>query len=174
MTFRVQALTYICRLGPRKLQRKISAAADLSTPVTLQVHALHNRAGPQTPLANLRKERRGGEPSTDYFSAQTDRCPKSQEDHEDPSKRSESSSNLPTRQTSDVAENSDGSERGKSPASPAVMTPSVLAEQGEARYNGQSGTNSTVLLVEDNDVNMKVSPIHEKNPPSLAHPDNPR
>lgn len=131
--------------------RAIQSAADLSTPVTLRDHALYNRAGPQTPLANLREEGREAESGTDYFPAQSDR-----QDQQATPQRSKSSPTVPIRQTSDKPGNTNGSEQQTSPASPAVMTPSVLAEQGQAGHDGQSETDSTVLLVEDNDVNMKV------------------
>ncbi|KAI3481806.1 hypothetical protein L1887_55576 [Cichorium endivia] len=74
-----------------------------------------------TPLANLREEGREAESGTDYFPAQSDR-----QDQQATPQRSKSSPTVPIRQTSDKPGNTNGSEQQTSPASPAVMTPSLL------------------------------------------------
>lgn len=159
-TSHYKELTHIYSLGPRKMLRLISAAADLSTPTTFRDHALHDKPGYQTPLANVREGGHNAASGTGYFPAQPEQGPNVEDTHETKPELLRSSTVVPIRQSPTNPDHSSSEGRRNSVISPVVMTPSVLAEQGNAPNGSNSDNNTTVLLVEDNEVNMKVSPMY--------------
>lgn len=140
------------RIGPRTLLRAMVGSGDATTP-SLRDYALHETAHPRTPIAckatnELREKLR---PGGDYFPWNKNHPGCSQDASRDPLAQSR----CETMRRAPAGEHS-------STISPIVMTPTVLAGMGgHEEYCGnkesESGGGDTALLVEDNDINMKVS-----------------
>lgn len=150
-------LTRFRSIGPRKLLRAITGASDLLTPTSLRDHALHERMDPQTPLAAIPDNSDQRLLDNDYFPDQGGHAGFSHEAQATEPRNVSAPISEKPKETPNVSARSREAVQIAPQVSPAVMTPSVLDEQQKHGGGQQPDTNATVLLVEDNNVNMKVS-----------------